>query len=90
MSKKKKDPKGPQEINPLLGFEEFIQTHNIHIHQKVNPDKSDEGKIQSFLENNYKRLSKTTHLFQNQLSMVDKYDQSFRIFKEISKEIEYK
>ncbi len=77
-----------EEVNPLAGFEEFIQSHNIHIHKNTSMDKSDEGKIQSFLVNNYQRISKISDLFQQKLKMLEKFDQSEQSIKNLEIENE--
>lgn len=72
---KKKEKELPNSLkNSLEGFEDFIQSHHIHIHKKPTYDKSDEGQIQTFLENNYNRLIKTSDLFQKKLQQLEKYD----------------
>lgn len=72
----------------LAGFQDFIQSHNIHIHKNNNMDKSDEGKIQTFLENNYQRISKLSQLFQQKLSMLEKFDQTEKAINDLELENE--
>ncbi len=80
--------KKKEEVNPLAGFEDFIQSHNIHIHKNNNMDKSDEGRIQSFLVNNYQRITKLSELFQQKLLMLEKFDQAEQIIKDLEIENE--
>lgn len=89
--KPKKNKFNPQETeektnNAFAGFEEFIQSHNLHIHKSGHLDKSDEGKIHSFLETNYQRLSKISQLFQQKLNMLEKFDQSETLIRDLDRE----
>jgi DNA mismatch repair ATPase MutS len=58
----------------LDGFKDFIKSHKIHIHRKPLHDKNDQGIIQSFLENNFMRLSKTSELFHKKIPSLENYE----------------
>jgi tRNA U34 5-carboxymethylaminomethyl modifying enzyme MnmG/GidA len=77
-----------QETMP--GFEDFLQDKKIKTRTRPVVDRSDEGKISSFLENNYTRLEKTSKFIQSKLPNYIDYNQSESVTDAIQKAINKK
>lgn len=78
MTDNKKDNKSFDDIDELL--KEYRPDNSGKL-----PEKFEEGKILTFLENNNQRLKKASHFYKKQTEIISKYHQGKKIIDDMEK-----